>query len=364
MHPIGFVSKQTSLSEEKYKPFLLEFAALKYSFDKFSDIVYGYPIEVATDCQALHDVLLSDKLTATHAQWSDGVLAHNIMDVRHIPGKINIGDGVSRQYEGMDKVPGDGSEWTVTPDWEEVTSLVHDLYQVAELPDLTTLKERFKNEPLYLDVIDAIIGLSSQNTTVRERKCAQHRKTQYMIEDGKLWFVGGGSGAQVQARRECVSKVEAVELAKIKHEQGGHWHRDTMKLALLDRYHSPKLDEFIIKAIMDCTRCKNFGGTHLHSLLQPITRHHPFELLVGDYLSLPLGKGGYHMPEFIWIHARSMCGDISSKLTELPLQPTDPLTTSSTTSRLQRCLWWMGANTSRTRKWLRTASLGEQSYTQ
>ena len=31
-------------SEEKYKPFLLEFAALKYSFDKFSDIVYGYPV--------------------------------------------------------------------------------------------------------------------------------------------------------------------------------------------------------------------------------------------------------------------------------------------------------------------------------
>ena len=67
-----------------------------------------------------------------------------------------------------------------------------------------------------------------------------------------------------------------------------------MKLALLDRYHSPKLDESIVKAIMDCARCKNFGGTHLHSLLQPIIRCHPFELLVGNYLSLPVGKGGYH----------------------------------------------------------------------
>ena len=33
---------------------------------------------------------------------------------------------------------------------------------------------------------------------------------------------------------------------------------------------------------------------HLHSLLEPITRRHPLELLVGDYLSLPAGKGGYH----------------------------------------------------------------------
>ena len=34
------------MSEEKYKPFLLEFTALKFAFDKFSDIVYGYPVRV------------------------------------------------------------------------------------------------------------------------------------------------------------------------------------------------------------------------------------------------------------------------------------------------------------------------------
>ena len=45
LHPIAFASKRTSPSEEKYKLFLLKFAALKYSFDKFSDIVYGYPVE-------------------------------------------------------------------------------------------------------------------------------------------------------------------------------------------------------------------------------------------------------------------------------------------------------------------------------
>jgi len=251
-------------------------------------------VEVETDCQALCDILLSDKLNATHARWRDGVLVHNIVDVQHIPGKVNIADGISRQYEGTDKTPGDGSEWTVTPDWEEVMGLVHDLYQVADLPGLTVLKERFKDEPLYLDVVDAIMGHSSHDATVQEKKHAQHRKTQYMIDEGKLWFVGGGSGTCARARRECVSRAEAITLAKLKHEQGGHWHCDVMKMALLDRYHSPKLDVSIVKAILDCARCKNFRGTHLHSLLQLITRCHPFELLVGDYLSLPVGKGGYH----------------------------------------------------------------------
>ena len=254
-------------------------------------------MEVETNYQALRDILLSDKLSATHARWRDGVLTHNIIDVRHIPGKINIADGVSRQYKGMDKIPGDGSEWMVAPDWEEVTGLVHDLYHITELHDLTTLKEQFKDEPMCLDVINTIISLSSRDATVKEEKRAQHRKTQYMLEDGKLWFVGGGSGTLAQARRECVLRAESFKLAKLEHKQGGHWHRDAMKLALLDHYHSPKLDESIVKAIMDCARCRNFRGMHLHSLLQPITRCHPFELLVGNYLSLPVGKGGYHTAE-------------------------------------------------------------------
>jgi hypothetical protein len=53
LHPIGFISKQTSPAEERYKPFLLKFVAVKYSLDKFSDVIYSYPLELETDCQVL-----------------------------------------------------------------------------------------------------------------------------------------------------------------------------------------------------------------------------------------------------------------------------------------------------------------------
>ena len=95
-------------------------------------------------------------------------------------------------------------------------------------------------------------------------------------------------------RRECVTQKEAMELAWQEHETGGHFHRDLIKIMLLDRIDSPKLDKSIIAAISDCAKCKNFSSTHLNALLQPITWRHPFELLVGDYLSMPMGKGGYH----------------------------------------------------------------------
>ena len=111
VHPIGFASKRTSETEEKYKPFILEFGALKHSLDKFSDVIWGYLIEIETDCQALRDHLLSSTLNSTHARWRDAVLAYNIVDVRHRPGRLNVvADGLSRKYVNLPKEAGDGHE--------------------------------------------------------------------------------------------------------------------------------------------------------------------------------------------------------------------------------------------------------------
>ena len=54
-HPISYCSKRTSKSEAKYESFLLEFAALKFSLDEFEPYIYGSPLEIETDCQALRD---------------------------------------------------------------------------------------------------------------------------------------------------------------------------------------------------------------------------------------------------------------------------------------------------------------------
>ena len=198
LHPIAFASKRTSTTEEKYKPFLLEFAALKYAFDKFSDIVYGYPVEIETDCQALRDVLMNDKLSATHARWRDSVLAHNIIDVRHVPGVTNIADGISRQYENTEKASNDGSEYTVSPDWERQAGLTYDVYYTTLSSDNAALRERFKSEPLFLDVIDALEGIK-HSKNLREQKRAQHRALHYMIEDDKLWYIAGGTRARARS---------------------------------------------------------------------------------------------------------------------------------------------------------------------
>lgn len=348
VHPVAYASKRSSRSEERYKPYLLEFAALKFSLDKFDGIIYGSPVELETDCQALRDTLLNEKLNATHARWRDGVLAHHIVDVRHRPGALNgAADGLSRQFTGAEQTEHDGHRNSVNPDWEATTGLAHDVflttseeaaqeggwmcrysgldrvagdghewsigdYEVARAhpdeatlgenqtdillagldEDSTKLRERFTEEPIFLQVIDALWDLD-KGKTVREKRRARHRALGYWIEGGKLWRLGDGKSTRAKPRKECVSQAEAVELARSEHLSKGHWHRDLIKKQLMDRFCSPRLDKSIMTALLECGRCKAFGAAHTYSLFQPITRRHPMELVVADYLAVPKGKGGF-----------------------------------------------------------------------
>jgi hypothetical protein len=193
LHLIAFASKRTSPVEEKYKLFMLEFAALKFTLDKFNDIIRGFPVEIETNCQALQDVLVSTDLNATHARWRDGVITHQIMDIHHIPGCVNlVGDGISRKDEGQPRQLGNNSEWSVTPDWETARGLTYDLFTV-----MTTLTEpqrqlceRFKDKNIFIEVIDALFSIENFSSE-RDRKRAQHKVEGYMIEDGTLWQLGG-----------------------------------------------------------------------------------------------------------------------------------------------------------------------------
>lgn len=98
--------------------------------------------------------MLNDKLNAVHARWRDRILAQQIIDVRHVPGKINIiVDGISRKWEGLPRQMGDGSEWTICEDWEATAGLINDILHVAPDSETEVLKERFKDEPIFKEVL-------------------------------------------------------------------------------------------------------------------------------------------------------------------------------------------------------------------
>ena len=272
LHPVGFVSKRTSVTEEKYKPFILEFVALKYSLDKFSDIMWGFPVKLKTDCQALRDHLLNDKISAMHARWRNTILDHNITNVHHRPGRLNtVADSLSCKYVNVPYEDGDGHKWTVSENLEAWTGLVNNIMHVNKEPLYEKLHERFEDKKLFVDIIDTLLELD-QEKSIRNKKRVRHRAEGYMIEDGRLWKVGDVSSTRSRARVECMTKEEAVVLASEIHQDNGHFHQDNIKMILMDKIASPKLDQSIMKAIMRCGHCKGFGTTHLHSLLELITQ--------------------------------------------------------------------------------------------
>ena len=78
-------------------------------------------------------------------------------------------------------------------------------------------------------------------------------------------------------------------------------------------------------AITECSRCRNFGPRHINSLLWPIKHREPFDLICADYLSLPMGKGGFKtilllidtFSNFIWAYKLKSTGTGKTMLSTL-----------------------------------------------
>ncbi|KZP11184.1 hypothetical protein FIBSPDRAFT_705961, partial [Athelia psychrophila] len=162
-------------------------------------------------------------------------------------------DGLSRQFTGVPKRAGDGHETDVNPDWEAEAGIVNDLFAVGvfsveDMTEYSALRTRFANEPIFAEVIDAFLNLDT-GKTVREKRKARHRAIGYFIGEGKLWRLGDGRSSRARPRVECVTREEAVDLAKLEHGKHGHWGRDLVKIQLLDRIWSPGLDQSITTAI-------------------------------------------------------------------------------------------------------------------
>ena len=115
---------------------------------------------------------MNNKLSATHTRWQDGILSHQIVDIRHVPGHINVvADGLSRAAKGTPREEGGGSEWMVSEDWEATAGLMHELFHVAgtSSEEMSSLRQRFQDVPMLLEVINALLELD-QGTSLRKQK--------------------------------------------------------------------------------------------------------------------------------------------------------------------------------------------------
>lgn len=290
--PVAYASKRTSGPEERYAPFLLEFAALRFALNKFDKMIYGQPLHIITDCQALRDILNRDDLSSTYARWKDSVISRNIIDIQHRAGVENQADGLSRKWGGGERTVGEGEDWDVEPDWESEKGVVNDMFVLLEGGEvLREVKEKFAEDPYFKDIAAWLTALGTPGLSEAESRRARRRALDFMVDDGKLWRVGGRNSHR-SSRVQCVPTSEGLDLAKRCHADG-HFGRDLCEAKLQTEYFWPKMRRDVVEAIQECSTCKAFGARHIHTLLQPLTRSRPFQMITGDYLSLPVGKGKF-----------------------------------------------------------------------
>ena len=157
VHLIGYASKRTAPAEERYKPYDLEFVALKFGLDHSSDTIWGFPVEIETHCCTMKDTLCNDVLNLHHARWKDGIRSYCITAVQHRSGESNkAADALNHMYTGRECTTDDGSTWLVCEDWEISRGIVNNLFGVYTDEVILSLCERFANKPFFLEVVRAI----------------------------------------------------------------------------------------------------------------------------------------------------------------------------------------------------------------
>ncbi|KAJ7767521.1 hypothetical protein DFH07DRAFT_736816 [Mycena maculata] len=177
---------------------------------------------------------------STHnSHWKEAILAWNIIDIRHQPGVENlVADGLSRMWTERKRTPTDGSDWSVLADWETSTGIQQDLFGIdAESSPISDdirdpLQTEFADDLFFSPIIDHLLGLSG-GMSISERRCATHRASGFMIEDGKLWRIPDKASRWV-AQTRCVPTAKGFTVAMQIHAQNGHLGLESTKLKIAD----------------------------------------------------------------------------------------------------------------------------------
>ncbi|KAF8461479.1 hypothetical protein JB92DRAFT_2611288, partial [Gautieria morchelliformis] len=175
----------------------------------------------------------------------ESIIARNIVDIRHQPGKENpVEDGLSRKWKGRERQGDKGDAWSVLPGWEMRKGISNDIQTVSEENGHTKLKTHFAGDEWLSTIIESLM---TQQRTRDDRKKA-HQTEEFIIKEGKLWRINLKPRDR-SAKVECIPRAEGPQLAICTHVENGHFARKLMKLKLRDKYFWPKMDEDTRRAV-------------------------------------------------------------------------------------------------------------------
>lgn len=307
---IAYASKQASEVDSRKHSSEPELMAVKWALDYFHKFVYGQRIVLHTDCQAVKDLLRGEvNSTGYRMAWKEAILGSRIIEFVHTKGVENVvADGLSRQ-PGLSGDP-------VVPDWEDYkgcSNAYAGLKMITSTVDDQVLL-RYKHDA-HEDIVRVLLAMDTEKIPEDQLWNAQQRSKPYWIAEGYLM-----KGIEGHGEIKVLPASEGAKAASAEHVDGGHLGRDFMLSSLAQRYYWTSMRADVEASIKTCRRCCLFGNRHQKYLLKPIIQHAPFDMMVMDFVSMPVGTNGHN--EMLvscdvftrYIHAESYKGPPTSNM--------------------------------------------------
>ena len=169
---------------------------------------------------------------------------------------------------------------------------MNDILSISNVPpNLHPLETQFAGDIFFEPIVKHLLGHDAGSSPAERRK-ATHRATGFMVAANKLWKISSKASGWV-AKTECIPTTQGFAQALEAHMSNGCFGPEHIQIHLCDHYFWPGMLTDCRQAQLECPKCKSFGPATRNSLLQPIRHTRPFALVAGDYLSLPVGKGGF-----------------------------------------------------------------------
>lgn len=206
LHPVSYMSKKTTVQEEKYSSYELEILAVVEALKKYRVYLLGIPFKIVTDCMAFQKTMSKRDLAPRVARWAMK-LEEFSYTIEHRAGtRMRHVDALSRCSAVLFGFP---------------DSLAIRIKSAQGKDDgITAIKALLEKEP-YED---------------------------YVVRDGILFkFVDG---------REIlvVPKTMHQEIIRIAHEKG-HYAAKRTEEDVKQEYHIPDLTNKVKRVIANCVKC-------------------------------------------------------------------------------------------------------------
>lgn len=257
--PISYFSRKTTPDEQRLHSFELETLAVIASLNRFRVYLLGVPFKIFTDCNALRTTLTKRDLIPRIARWWIQLTEFDC-EIEYRPGtsmahadalsRNPVGEAIAEEHCILDVLETESEDW--------ITTVQSSDEEVARIKQILS-------DPNSDEVINVI--------------------THFKLKDGKVYRLVGPEGEK--SMRWVVPKGVRWQIAKMNHDDIGHFGFEKTLHRIQQSYWFPKMRRFIKKYVRSCLECAHHKGTNgkqqgeLHPIKKPEI---PFHTIHADHL--------------------------------------------------------------------------------